>query len=595
MRIDSLSITHFRNRLAHVEAMPQLVVLGMLCGLFTGLIILAFRFVISWPLEQLLPGGDSENFEAISQLWQFTLPIIGSVIIAVILISVSYEHSRVGVAHVLERLGYHQGQLPLPNVIVQFVTGALAILFGHSAGREGPAVHLGAASGSLLGQWLKLPNNSTRMLVGCGTAAAISASFNTPIAGVIFAMEVVMMEYTVIGFIPVTIASATSALLMQLVLGSDTAFVVPAFELASLTEIPFVVFLGFVIGLLSLLFNHTVLFTVKKVRFPLFVRLLLAGLFTGTAALFYPQIMGLGYDSVTQILHGDLSLQLLLGLTLVKLMITAIAIGLGIPMGLIGPTFFIGAAAGATLGYLGSYAVDIPVSEIGFYAMLGMGAMMGAVLQAPLAALMAVIELTHNSNVIFPAMAATVTASLVCRQFFKAGSVFQAILVARGLDWRRAPMDSILERASVTSRMLNNFVLQSRMLPIKDAQSVITKETEWVLVYDDRSEDNNDGQPCKLLSAADLQLYLEHPQESDIIDLLEIPGLRKDLIPIHSTATLKEALRALDQHNVDVLYIINDAQVAENISHLITNNRTALRGILLRDDIVRFFTDRQEL
>ncbi len=573
MRIDFLSLSHFRNRLADVQALPQLVILGLVCGLFTGLIILGFRFVISWPLELWLPGGDAENFEALELHWRFLLPIAGSLLIAILLAMISVDHSRVGLPHVLERLGYHQGQLPLANALVQFVTGALAILSGHSAGREGPAVHLGAASGSLMGQWLRLPNNSIRMLVGCGTAAAISASFNTPIAGVIFAMEVVMMEYSVIGFIPVIIAAATAALLMQLTLGDETAFHIPSLELTNLSEIPYVIIVGAIIGLLALLFNKTVLLTVNHARWPLTTRLLLAGVLTGTVALAYPQIMGLGYDSVSAILLGQYSVQLLLGLTLAKLAVTALAVGLGMPMGLIGPTLFVGAAAGAALGSLGAMLVDITVSEVGFYAMLGMAAMMGAVLQAPLAALMAVMELTSNSNVIFPAMAAIVTASLICRELFPQGSVFQAVLVARGLDWRRAPMDQILERASVTSRMHRDYSLHSRQVSREEAQQSVAGERSWLLIADQ-------GAPRKLLAAADLRVHLKQ-SEQDPIDLLEIPAVRKDLIPIHRSATLKEALQALNKQNVDVLYIVDD--------------RKAPQGILLRDDIIRFFTDRHEL
>jgi len=111
------------------------------------------------------------------------------------------------VVHVLERLARHQGHMPLRNAIIQFVTGVIALASGQSGGREGPAIHLGAAGSSLIGHYLKLPNNSIRVLVGCGAAAAISASFNTPIAGVIFSMEVIIMEYTIAGFIPANLAA----------------------------------------------------------------------------------------------------------------------------------------------------------------------------------------------------------------------------------------------------------------------------------------------------------------------------------------------------------------------------------------------------
>jgi len=126
----------------------------------------------------------------------------------------------------MERLSRHQGHLPIRNAIVQFFGGILALISGQSGGREDPAIHLGAASSSLLGQAFSLPNNSIRTLVACGTAAAIAGSFNTPIAGVIFAMEVVMMEFTIGSFIPVIIAAVASTLLAHYVIGNEPAFTV---------------------------------------------------------------------------------------------------------------------------------------------------------------------------------------------------------------------------------------------------------------------------------------------------------------------------------------------------------------------------------
>lgn len=575
MRLNSLTLTHFRNRLGHVESLPQLVVLGLLCGFFTGLIILAFRYSISAPLSFFLPDGNAEGFESLSPLWRFLLPVIGSSIIALIFMSLKYEQVRVGVPHVLERLSYHQGQLPLINALVQFVAGALSLLFGHSAGREGPAVHLGAASGSILGQWLQLPNNSIRMLVGCGTAAAISASFNTPIAGVIFAMEVVMMEYSVIGFIPVMIASVTSALLIQLTIGGDPAFYVPPLQLADLHELPFVLILGIVTGVLSILFIFLVLFATKQIRLPLPVRLLLAGIITGLIALNYPQIMGLGYDTVADSLLGNISLQILLGLTLAKLLATALGVGLGLPMGLIGPTLFIGACAGAAIGHAASNWIDWP-SDIGFYAMLGMGAMMGAVLQAPLAALMATLEFTQNPSIIFSSMIAIVTASLTCRHFYPRGSVFQAVLEARGLNWRRAPMDQILERASVTSRMRRNYSLHSRSISLDEAKKLLNSDHNWLLIADQ-------GTPKQVLPLADLKVFMSNSmtEETESIDLLEIPALRQDLTSVNRKATLKEALAIMDEKSIKLLYVVND--------------RMQPQGILSRSDIMTFFTERHEL
>ncbi len=167
-----------------------------------------------------------------------------------------------------KRLHNHQGRLPLFNLGLQFFAGAIALLSGQSVGREGPAVHLGAGTASQLGQWLKLPNNSLRTLVGCGVAAAISASFNTPMAGVVFAMEVILMEYSIAGFVPVILASVTGAAVAQATFGNAPAFSVAPLQMSSLSELPLIIFCGLIICWFSTDLNSVVWWLVIRYGFP---------------------------------------------------------------------------------------------------------------------------------------------------------------------------------------------------------------------------------------------------------------------------------------------------------------------------------------
>jgi CIC family chloride channel protein len=200
---------HFRHRLAHNEALPQMIILGILCGLICGVVLGSFRLLLEVPLQNVLPGQSSENFEGLPPWLHFFLPIMGSLLLIAVLSRVTPLSRKVGVTHLLERMAYHQSNLPLTNALLQFVVASISLLFGHSVGKEGPAVHMGAACGSQLGLKLNLPNNTLRILAGCGCAAGIAATFNTPLAGVVFAMEVVLLEYTVIGFMPVMVAADT--------------------------------------------------------------------------------------------------------------------------------------------------------------------------------------------------------------------------------------------------------------------------------------------------------------------------------------------------------------------------------------------------
>lgn len=575
---DSLSFEHFRNRLAHAEALPQLVLLGILSGLVTGLVILAFRLMIDLPLEAWLPGNNNENFEELPVWIRFILPVFGAILLLILFHNLRAATRKVGVVHVLERLSYHQGHLPAKNMLVQFVGAVMAILSGQSVGREGPAVHLGAACGSLVGQTLKLPNNSLRILVGCGVAAAISASFNTPLAGVIFAMEVILMEYTVIGFTPVLVASVTAALLIKAAYGDELAFSIPALQIQSLAELPYVALLGLVTALMAAVFIRIMVQTQRTIKWSMAARFLTAGTLTGIVALFYPQVMGVGYDTVTMALEGNTELKLLIGMLIAKWLLTPFVLGLGIPGGLIGPTFYIGAVTGATFGVAIALITGESHSGIGFYAMLGMGAMMGAVLNAPLAALIALLELTGNPNIIFPGMLTIVVATTTVRFFFNQPSIFLTSLKAQGLDYRQEPLTQALSRLGVSSIMHTNFIRSGYIATTDAALHVLEHQPEWMIL-----EDKN-GKPTDILFPADLEYFIQAISERDgfnpdlRLDLTEVPAVRKDIAPLPINATLKEALDKMNQDRLDALYI-------EKLNHEIA-------GIITREQVEHFYTQK---
>ncbi|HEY5604542.1 MAG TPA: chloride channel protein, partial [Gammaproteobacteria bacterium] len=441
-----------RLKLAGAKALPFLVVLGILSGLLAGAVIIALRLLIESAQASFLPDANPENYEALSWWLRFLLPFTGAVLIGGMFQVLFKGPIPVGVVHVLERLSYHQGNLPFRNFVVQFIGAAISIISGHSVGREGPGVHLGAAAGSFIGQWLKLPNNTLRILVACGASASIAASFNTPIAGVIFAMEVIIMEYTIAGFAPVILSAVSATLLTQSVFGKDAVFSVPPLHLSNLSELIFLLVMGIVIGALAALFIGIMRWTTNKTQTIGFIyRMLLAGAVTGLGAMWVPQIMGIGYDSVNAAILGELGIGLLAVIVAVKLFTTTVSLGLGLPAGLIGPTVVIGAAAGGVVGGLAQLVLPNEVASPGFYAMLGMAAMMGATLQAPLAALMALLELTVNTNIIMPGMLVVIIAGLTSSHVFRQESVYLMLMKERGLDFRSNPVAQALRRVGVAS------------------------------------------------------------------------------------------------------------------------------------------------
>ena len=567
----------FRRRLSGVDALPQLAVLGLLSGLITGGVILVFRLAIEWPLEYFLPGDGSESFEELDLLTRGLLPLTGALILGFMLHRLATQDRKVGIVHVMERLNYHQGYIPFRSAVVQFVAGVATVVTGQSAGREGPAVHLGAAFSSLMGQWMRLPNNSIRTLVACGCAAAISASFNTPISGVIFAMEVVMMEYTIAGFTPIILAAVSAAIVTQAVYGSEPAFNVPALTMNSLLEIPWVLVIAIIIGIAAAIFIHVVEVMGRHQNRPVMLRIALAGLLMMPFAILMPETMGIGYDTVNETINGQLGFWLLLGIGVSKLLITSLSIGLGMPSGVIGPTLFMGATLGGAMGLVGAQILPEHASSVGLYAMLGMGAMMGAVLQAPLAALMALMELTRNPNIILPGMLIITTSSLVTSEAFGKKSLFLTILKSQGLSYQNSPITQALRRVSVGAIMDRSILRTERHLTVEEAHRVLKSEPKWLIV------EGSNG-PTALLPAVDLARYLEDTErpkaedesgEPEAVDLMNIPANRRDVAPVQYQATLEEALNEFDTTNAEALYV--QRQVAPMIQRVY--------GVVLKSDI----------
>lgn len=537
-----------RLHLSRPDALIQLAALGIVTGLIAGGVIIAFRWLIEAAQAGLLPGGTAENFEALPPLVRPLLPIAGGILIGVMFRLLAKGNYVTGVVHVMERLAYHQGHMPLRSMLLQFFGGSIALISGQSVGREGPSVHLGAAAGSLLGRRLALPNNSLRTLAGCGTAAAIAASFNTPLAGVIFALEVVMLDYSLASFMPVILAAVSATSLSVAVFGTEPVFAIPSPELKSLWELPYVLILGILTGALSAAFVSLIrLFATRFKNQDIILRCTLAGVIVGAGGILVPQVMGIGYDTVNAAMFGDLAWGLLIGIIAFKLLATAAAVGLGMPGGAIGPTLVMGAALGGLVGLASELISPNLSSGAGFYALIGMGAMMGSALQAPLAALTAVLELTHQPGIILPGMLAIATGGLIHSEIFRQASLFINLLKARDLDYRNDPIMQALRRIGVASVMERRFVRADRHSAREAAQALLKDEPEWVLVEDE-------NEPHFIMPAVDLARNLRENEE-DVLDLLKLPAQRLQVGAIHREATLQEALESMRRGQHEALYV----------------------------------------
>ena len=535
-----------RVLLAGKQALFALSMLGLVTGIVVGLVIILFRYSTEYTQMSFLPGADPENYEAVAWQSRLLMASAGGLFLGLLFYFVSRVPLRVGVIHVLERLSYHEGNLPFKNLVMQFIGAGVAIVSGQSIGREGPCVHLGAGSASLLGRYLHLPNNSIRTLVGCGAAAAVAASFNTPLAGVIFAMEVILMEYTITGFTPAILSAVSATVVCRLVFDAEPIFTVQAVDLESFLELPIIVLMGILIGAIAAgLIRLTRAFTKLGLKIDIWIRMTLAGVGVGMIAIVSPEIMGIGYDTVDAVILGQFGIVALLLLIFTKLVATALCVGFSIPAGLIGPAIFIGALAGGIVGKLVEM-FDGNFSDVGLYAMLGMGAMMGATLQAPLAALLALLELTGNQNIIFPGMLVIVSANLAARELFKSDSIFFSQFTGIGLDYRNDPIAQSLRRIGVESVMNKAYVMTESVIQRNVAITHLKEAPDWLII---RREEGN-----LLMPATDLARHLEETDDDEIV-LLEIPAKRRQLTKVSLESTLQHAQQQINDTDAEALYV----------------------------------------
>ncbi len=543
--------------------------LGVLAGIASAVVIMGFDLLITTTSSLWLGEAGAESFENLG-LWQrFALPVAGAMVLGIIFSALRPEDREVGIVHVLSRMDSHYGHLPVRNALVQFFGGVIALATGQSGGREGPGVHLGAAINSTIAYRLKLPNNSQRILIACGTAGSIAAAFNAPLAGIIFAMEVIVAEYTVIGFTPVILA-AVSATTIRRVFDNSATFVIPPVELTSLLELPFILLLGICVGTVVALFIYLLKRSLPLSRYSVLLRFTLAGLITGSLAIFLPEVMGIGYDSLNRALLGELAPTILFTIIACKLIATACSVGLGLPVGLIGPNLLIGGCIGGLLGYWGGSLFPELSSDTSLYVVIGMGAAMAAVLNAPLAAILAVVELTQNVLVVFPSMLAIIAATLTTTLVFKQRSAHQTVLRYLQREHNEDPINMMLHQTNVTQVMDRSLLSVPHIIEHTELGEL--ELAKWCLLQ-------REGEPLYLVSGEELKPIIAGWQSEHACDITEQDLRRWSFASLTPRATLREALDIMHQQTVEAIIISDSLAPAEK----------AFRGVITRDTIAQYY------
>ena len=430
-----------------------MVLVAIACGLAGAMGAVAFRFLIRLVQALMFEGADGisalfdegmladtqDPLAAVRELawyWRVAIPALGGLIVGPLIYYFAREAKGHGVPEVMAAVALRGGVIRARVVGIKALASAVSIGSGGSVGREGPIVQIASALGSTIGQMLKVSTTQLRTIVGCGAAAGIAATFNAPIAGALFAAEIIVGNFAVAQLSPIVISSVVATVVSRFFLGNHPAFPVPDYQLVSPLELFPYMFVGIAAGFVALAFIYTLyatedLFERTPIAEPL--RAMVGGAMVGVIGIWFPQIFGVGYSTISSALTSDLDVMLLGGLVLLKIAATSITIGSGGSGGIFAPSLFLGAMAGGFLGSLIHQWFPDATASSGAYALVTMGAVVAAATHAPITAIIMIFELTQSIAIIPPLMAACVLSTLVTT-YLQRDSIYTMKLRRRGID-----------------------------------------------------------------------------------------------------------------------------------------------------------------
>lgn len=436
-----------------------LLILAGLVGLLAGGGVVLFRLGYEALTEFFVPGAHGHDVVAAVRERPAAL-LIGGTALGGLAVGLIHRFGLRGgdfhgVAQVIHAVAHREGRIAARNTAVRFVTNALSIGAGGSVGPEGPVIELGSGIGSKAAQVLRLSPERIRTLLGCGAAAGLSAAFNAPIAGAIFALEIVLKDFAVVTFSPIIVASVVATALSRMVLGDAPAFEVPAYELASYQELPIYLVLGLAAGLLGVAFSHALRGSergVARLPLPHWLTPGIGGALLGVGLVFMPELYGVGYEPITALLGGDLAAGALAALLVAKFAATCLTLGSGFAGGIFAPILFLGGALGGLVGRGAAALWPAATASPGAYALVGMAAVMAAVTHAPITAILLLFEMTGGYEVILPLMLSCIAAVAVA-QTLSPDSAFTLGFRERGLDVNYGRESAILRNFYVEDVM----------------------------------------------------------------------------------------------------------------------------------------------
>src|SRR5690349_14182249 len=537
------------------------LVLTLLIGALVGAIVVAFILLTERVGARLYPAS--------GEAWRRLLvPVTGSLGMGYLLFRYFPEARGSGVPQTKAALFAREGRITLGTVVGKFFCTSATLASGIPLGREGPAVQVGAGLASVLGRKLGLSQEKVKALIPVGASAAIAAAFNTPMAAVLFSLEEVVgdLHAPVLG--SVVLASATSWAVLRLLLGNNPLFRVPQYQLLNPWELGIYAVLGVAGGFISVAFTKLLLWTrARFLRFPkktVWFQPVAGGLMVGIMGWFVPQLVGVGYNHVGEVLNGGMALKLMVLLLVLKLVAVATCYGSGNAGGIFGPSLFLGAMLGGVVGNLANRFFPHTVGTPGAYALVGMGTAFAGIVRAPMTSVVMIFETTRDYAVIVPLMISNLVSFFI-----------SAKLQRKPIYEELATQDGIHLPTAEARQLESQRVVNQAMREATD-----TLNAEWTvqeaLERVERSEFRawpvcNSTGVTGVVSLQQLrQVAHEGSADKRLAELMD----REDFPHVHVDHPLYVALERMGASQLDVLPVVGRANVHQ------------LRGVVTLEDVL---------
>lgn len=557
-----------------------MMILASIIGIVGGFGAVGIKSAIHIISDLSFFGGENliESVKQTSWYWVILIPAIGGMIVGPLVHFFAPETRGHGIPEVMQAV-LTKGGIIRPRVaVIKAIASSVTIGTGGSVGKEGPIVQIGSSIGSMIGQFLRVPSSRLKVLVGCGAAAGIAGAFNAPVAGALFAIEIILLDFAVSSFSPIVISSVIATVISHSFEGNFAAFNVTNFQWVSAWEVLFYIILGALSGLVSFIFIKVLYFTEdfwdEKIKIKPYIKPVIGGAIVGLIALIFPEIIGVGYDAINAAINGnelvyngygneqlatmnneflnDSLWYMALILVFVKMFASSITLSSGLSGGVFAPSLFVGAMLGAFFGYCVNLFFPEYSAHPGAYSLVAMGGLVAGTTRAPITAILIVFELTKENAIILPLML-TCIGSVVISTKLSRESIYTLKLLQKNINYKDRAETNILKTLFVQDIVNNNYSVIPEYTKFSD---IVTKllNTKIPILF----VHNIKNELMGIITLKDIKDYLfEHNELNDLLIAGDIANPNVEVI--YPTTNCKQALEKLNRVGYDCIPVVDDA------------------------------------